>query len=135
MSDTVEPPRNYYDFDWLLKPAPKLQPEEQKELMVELMQMEQNGRDIVIDCAVNAFVIEGDNRYAEDVSYKAYVGTEASIAGAKKEFREMKNTLDLVGVVKKKMLTFPGCAPHYTRLFDFEMWLLRQEKKKRLTSK
>lgn len=133
--DQMEEPRRYYDFSFLLKPAPKLVNEEQKELLAELVQAEQAGRDIVIGCALNAFVIEGDLMYERDEFQKQYVATESSITSAVKEMRETKQTLDLVGSIKKRLGSWPACATHYQSLFDFEMFLLREQKKRRLTSK
>lgn len=135
MSDALEGPRKYYDFNYLLKPAPKLNPEEQKELLVELLRAEQAGRDIVIDCIVNAFAISGDMLYENNLAKGPYVATESTITAAKKDLAETKNTLDLMGIIRKKIQSWPDCGPLYGRLYDFEMWLLREQKKKRLTSK
>lgn len=135
MSDALEGPRRYYDFNYLLKPPPAMSEEEHKKILVELVREEQAGRDLIISCMINAFLSVTDKRYQDDTVFEPYVGTEKSIDTARTSFNEIKNTLELINIIKKNLANNPDGALIYQRLYDFELFLLKKKKDKRLTSK
>lgn len=132
-SDEKEIPR-YYDFNYLLRPAPRMIQEECDILLDRFVPDNSDRKSMVIDCAINAYAIHGDSIYDKDVSFAANVPTEAIMEATKASLMGISSIKDLKEQIRAKMGHSPTIDMNYKRLYDFEIFLLRQ-KAQRLTKK
>lgn len=132
LSDAMEGPRRYYDFNYLLKPAERASTQEaQKELSVELVRLGKEGREIINSCFVNALTISGDIQYENNIAANLYVSTEKEIDLFNERSLVFTDTFEFASHVRKSLSPHAASEMIYAKLFDFEMFLLKQRKLRR----
>lgn len=125
-------PRRYYDFSYILNSDTRISVAERRAALEMAESLEV--KDAIITCAVNSFVMLGDLHYEKDKESKDCVAHERGISDAMLVLRLAPSMNHLVSHVQSKMDAAPRCAKLYTKLFDFEMILLKR-KHERLTSR
>lgn len=120
----------YYDFSYLLKPVLPMAEENEKNILAEMLPSKSDVDDLIIDCSINSFLIQGDTMYEKDVSQAPIVGTEKTIDGTKLHLQK-KEGKDLLHYIKSRMVGYPQSSMNYNRLYNFELFLLKQKKSRR----
>lgn len=120
----------YYDFNYLLKPALPMEDEYQEKLLDEFAPSCADRNDIIISCAIAAFAMQGDIMFSKDVSFAPQVATEKTMDRTTLELQKMTNS-KLSEYVKDKTIGYPQAGMNYKKLYNFEMFLLRQKKMRR----
>jgi hypothetical protein len=125
----------YYNFDYLLRAPPRMTVEEQNALMDEFLSDEDKRKELYVDLAMNTFAIHGDTMYDKDASFASQVPTESIMDVTKAAMMKTPTVKILIMSINDKIAPIPQAKLNYFRLLDFEMFLLRQKRHRRLTRK
>lgn len=120
----------YYKFDYLLKPALPMVEAEQKALWEEFLTPKEY-MDLLIDASINAFAAFGDAQYSANVGFKNIVATEKTMDATKLKFQKCKTVEELSQAIEGHLIPYPAARMAYNKLYNFEMFLLRQKKQRR----
>lgn len=126
---------HYYNFDYLLRPPPRMVAEEQIALQNKFIPNDEDRKNLYIDLAIATMAIHGDVQYDKDVSFAGAVATEILMDSTKVTMQgKYSKPKEVLGDIMMRLNALPVAKMNYFRLFDFEMFLLRQ-KQERLTKK
>lgn len=133
-SDEKEIPR-YYDFNYLLRPAPRMSTEEQNALQEKFLLTEDDKKDFYINASLSAMAILGDVMFSKDISFAPFVATEELMDATKAHMQQLNNHKTVIQDINSKFTGHPTAKMDFQRLMDFEWFLMRQTLQRRLTKK
>lgn len=117
--------RRYYNFNYLLNPAPTLERSELEQFAYNLG--EKTCKNVMIKSIVNSMLISNDIVYAKKPHGSVvFNATELAIDIATRGLQE-KNIPAIYKELVMAMATQPNVSELYGHLFDFEMDMLRRK--------